>query len=220
MTARHVAFFVSRLLCLLSFGLAACAGPVALYHDTEGGAIAQPRQPPPGENAPYPNLADVPHAYDPAAPGAQAAIAAQARGAVPDVSPADPAALAGLELPTAAPPLPPGIAIPTPPPLPDNLPKPPPAPPTRLHGPAVVLGFAPHKALLPYADDRKLADLVAHRGDARVIAGGFGDGTSLPLAIERARRVAAALTARGVPARDIRLVASAAGSGGFVQLVY
>lgn len=48
-------------LCLL---LAACAGkpsgPVAWWHDYEGGVIAQDRPPPPGESDPYPNFAQLP----------------------------------------------------------------------------------------------------------------------------------------------------------------
>jgi hypothetical protein len=217
MTARRRLLIISSLLCSLPFCLAACTGPVALYHDAEGGAIAGPRQAPPGENEPYPNLADVPHAYSPATADAQAGITAQARETGPDVSPANPAALAGLELPTVAPPLPPGLTIPAAPP---PLPAPPPPAPLRPRLPAAVaLAFPPHNALLPSADNHTLADLVAHRGHARILAGGFGDGT-LTLAIARAQRVAAALTALGVPAHDIRIVASAAGSGGFVQLVY
>jgi len=218
MTARRFGLIVSSFVGASSFCLAACTGPVALYHDAEGGAIAQPRQAPPGLEEPYPNLADVPGAYAPAAAGAQARITAQARATGPDVSPADPAALAGLELPGAPPPLPAGLTLPAaPPPLP---PAPPPPPPKPHAGPPVALAFAPHRALLPAADDNALADIAAHRGAARIVAGGFGDDGSLTLAIARAQRVAAALTALGVPAGDIRIVASAAGSGGFVQLVY
>ena len=48
-------------LCLL---LASCShhitGPVAWWHDYEGGEIAKDRPPPPGMHAPYPNFAQVP----------------------------------------------------------------------------------------------------------------------------------------------------------------
>jgi hypothetical protein len=223
MTARRLTLFVSilPLLVLLAalLSLGACAGPIALYHDVEGGAIARPLQAPPGQDRPYPNLADVPATYKPAAPGAQDAITAQARQEVPGVSPANPAALEGLDLPTAPPPLPPGLHIPAAPP-PAAPPAAKPAAPKASVGPPVALSFAAHNAVLAYADNHALAALVAHRGGAHVIAGGFGDDVSLALAIRRAQRVAAALTALGVPPRDIRMVANAKGSGGFVQLLY
>jgi hypothetical protein len=176
-------------------------------------------------NQPYPNLADVPAAPTPAAPGTQAQITAQAHAGV---SAPSPGALAGLSLPDGAPPLPdvPGLGLPAEPspvsapaPVAEAAPAvpPPPAP------PPVAIGFAPGKALLPFDEGKKIMTLAAVHGtapaDAVMIAGGFGDG-SLTLALERARRLAAALTADGVPAEDIRLTASSAGSGGFVQLVY
>jgi outer membrane protein OmpA-like peptidoglycan-associated protein len=57
------------------------------------------------------------------------------------------------------------------------------------------------------------------------LAAGFGDGgatdaAALSLALARARAIADALTAAGVPPSAIILDAAAAGSGGFVQLVY
>jgi hypothetical protein len=55
-------------------------------------------------------------------------------------------------------------------------------------------------------------------GNAHVLAGGFG--SSFSLALARAQRLGEALTAAGVPAADIKLLARPAGSGGFVQLVY
>ena len=208
----------------LAFLLGGCSTTVGLYHDVEGGAISQTRQPPPGMNQPYPNLADVPQApqQGPAA-SQQAQITQQARGGV---SAPSPGALEGLSLPAGAPPLPnvPGISIPpmqTGPAESASTAKPAPAPaaPPKPPSPPVSIGFAPGKALLPFAEEPKILDVAAARGDAQVIAGGFGDG-SLSLALYRARRLADALTADGVPASDIRLVASAAGSGGFVQLVY
>jgi hypothetical protein len=168
---------------------------------------------------PYPNLADVPAAPKPMPAGEQATITSQARSGV---SAPSPGALSGLELPAGAPPLPdvPGLDIPAPQPaviaaapVPEAAKEPPPP------GPPLAIGFAPANALLPAAEAGKIKAFAATRGEATVLAGGFGDG-SLPLALSRARRVADALTASGVPGSDIRLVASAAGSGGFVQLVY
>jgi outer membrane protein OmpA-like peptidoglycan-associated protein len=47
--------------------LSGCASmnPVNWFHSAEGGAIAQPHQAPPGQNAPYPNLATVPETPPP-----------------------------------------------------------------------------------------------------------------------------------------------------------
>lgn len=177
-------------------------------------------------NAPYPNLADVPAAPAPAAPNAQAQITEQAHTGV---SAPSPGALAGLSLPAGVPPLPdvPGLGLPAQPsPVSAPAPQaeaPPPAAPPPPPPPAVAIGFAPGKALLPFDEGKKIQTLAAVQhgapADAVVIAGGFGDG-SLTLALDRARRLAAALTANGVPGSAIRLTASAQGSGGFVQLVY
>jgi len=207
---------------LLAFSLGACSGPVGLYHSAEGGAIAQGRQPPPGADLPYPNLADVPPARAIVAPGAQSAIDAQVHASGPDVSPASKAALAGLALPGAPPPLPnvPGLALPsnpyTPPPPPPPLPPAPPHP----NGTPVALAFPPHTAILPNQDLTTIAAIAAARGDATILAGGFGDNASLALGLARARRLADQLTALGVPPGAIRLVAMRAGSGGFLELVY
>ncbi len=206
----------------LAFLLGGCSTAVGLYHGAEGGAISRASQPLPGMNLPYPNLADVPPAPQKEPALEQMKITQQARGGV---SAPAPGALEGLSLPRGAPPVPdvPGISIPplqtgpaesagtTAPATAVAPPKPP--------GPPIAIGFAPGKALLPFAEEPALRDVAQARGDAHVIAGGFGDG-SLTLALYRARRLADALTADGVPASAIRLVASAAGSGGFVQLVY
>lgn len=207
----------------LMISLSGCGGPVAWYHDIEGGAISQKRQAPPGANLPYPNLADVPPPRATLA-GMQASIAAASHGA--GVSPPSPGALAGLELPTAPPPPPdvPGLHIATssaPAPTPSAEPAAPAPAITKTKPPAppVALAFRPGSAVLPFSDLAILQKFAAARGTAHVLAGGFGDG-SLPLAIARARRLAAGLTAAGVPPEAIALTTMAAGSGGFVQLVY
>ena len=206
-----------------SFGLAlvlgGCSSTIGLYHDVEGGAISRARQPPPGMDQPYPNLADVPAAPKPMPAGEQATITPRPAAVY---RPPRPARSPGWSCPAGAPPLPdvPGLDIPAPQPavvaaaqVPEAAKEPPPP------GPPLAIGFAPGNALLPAAEAGKIKAFAATRGEATVLAGGFGDG-SLPLALARARRVADALTASGVPGSDIRLVASAAGSGGFVQLVY
>jgi hypothetical protein len=205
---------------LLALFLAGCSGPVGLYHSLEGGAIAHKRQPPPGYNLPYPNLADVPPAPRPEGPDLQAKIATEVTNQGTGVSPPSPLALAGLALPGAPPPIPniPGLDVP---PLPPPPPKPvPPKPPTPPNPPPVLLAFARGSAVLPFQNVKPLGAVAARRGAAHVLVGGFGDGTSLTLALARARRLANQLTADGVPAGMINLVASRDGSGGFVQLVY
>lgn len=211
--------FAASWLILAATSLGGCSQSVGLYHDVEGGAIAQNRQPPPGANLPYPNLADVPAAQAAAAPGAQAAITNQAQSGV---SAPSPGALAGLTLPAAAPPLPdvPGVALanpaPAPAPAPAPVAQPAPPPPDK---PPVSIAFRPGSALLAYAQGQIVQGVAAQRGTAHVRVCGFGEG-SMTLALARARRLADALTAAGVPGQDIQVNAFAAGSGGFVQLVY
>jgi hypothetical protein len=205
----------------LALLLAGCSGPVGLYHSIEGGAIAQKRQPPPGYNLPYPNLANVPPAPAPEAPDLQAKIAAKAASQATGVSPPSALALAGLELPGAPPPVPdiPGLYVPPLPPPPSQPVAPKPQI-TPVNPPPVLLAFHRGSAVLPSEDVKPLSAVAAARGQAHVLVGGFGDGTSLTLALARARRLAAQLTAHGVPPNMINLVASRDGSGGFVQLVY
>ncbi|MDE2238488.1 MAG: hypothetical protein KGJ73_00990 [Rhodospirillales bacterium] len=196
--------------------LGGCSQSVGLYHRIEGGAIAQSRQAPPGANLPYPNLADVPPPLAATPPGSQEAIAAQARGGV---SAPSPGALAGLALPSAVPPLPkvPGLALSNPiftpappkPQAPTLAAAPPPAPP-------VGIAFAPGSALLPYSQTGAIQAAAVQRGAGRVRVCGFGEG-SMALAIARAQRLADALTAAGVPGKNIDMTAFSAGSGGFVQ---
>jgi hypothetical protein len=219
MTGRHRGAASSLLTLLL---LAGCSGPVGLYHSIEGGAIAQKRQPPPGHDLPYPNLADVPPAPKPQAPDAQAKIAATVAHQGPGVSPPSPLALAGLELPGAPPPVPniPGLNLPAIPSTPAPPKIVPPEPQPKPTPPPVLLAFRRGSAVLPVQDVLPLTFAAAGRGDAHMLVGGFGDGDSLPLALARARRLAAQLTASGVPPGVINLVASRDGSGGFVQLVY
>ncbi len=212
--------FAASWVILAATSLGGCSQSVGLYHDVEGGAIAQNRQPPPGANLPYPNLADVPAPQAASAPGAQAAITAQAHNGV---SAPAPGALAGLTLPAAPPPLPdvPGVTLANPVAAPAPAPVPavvaPAAPPPPA--PPVSIAFRPDSALLPYSQSGAIQAVAAQRGTAHVRVCGFGEG-SMSLALDRARRLADALTAAGVPGEDIDINAFAAGSGGFVQLVY
>jgi outer membrane protein OmpA-like peptidoglycan-associated protein len=214
-----------------AFGIAGCAGPVTAYHDIEGGAIAQPRQPPPGANLPYPNLASVPAAPVALTPAQTQNVTQRLNpaAAATQATQANPAALAGLALPGGVPPAPNvGLNIPS---LPTPAPGPaaPPAAPVPARPAdraAVSLAFAPGSAIISSKTAQALAALAQTRGGATILAGGFGeqadapDATSLILALNRARAIADALTAAGVPPAAIILSAAAAGSGGFVQFIY
>lgn len=219
MLGRH--FASSWMILVVASSLGGCSQSVNLYHKTEGGAIAQARQAPPGADLPYPNLADVPEPKAPAQPGAQAAITAQARSGV---SAPSAGALEGLTLPDAPPPLPnvPGVALSNPA-IAAAPAAPAPAPvqpaPQRPNPPPVSVAFRPGLALLPYKQERLVQTLAGKRDGAHIRVCGFGEG-SMSLALARARRLADALTAAGVPDGDIGISAFAAGSGGFVQLVY
>jgi hypothetical protein len=208
---------------LLLFVLAGCSNPVSLYHSIEGGAIAQKRQPPPGADQPYPNLANVPAAPAAVSPMAAAVIAQRVHNTATGVSPASREALAGLALPAAPPPNPnvPGLHLPAVASTP-AIPKPPKvvAAPPPPNGVPVALAFPAGTAVLPFKDATALHKIALARGPAKILVGGFGDNTSLTLALSRARRLSDALTANGVPPTAIQISAMEAGSGGFVQLVY
>ena len=127
-------------------GLPGCSGRtpidagVDLYHGLEGGAIAQQRPPPPGADAPYPDLATVPKR--PGAPD----VAAQQRIADQLAGQRDAATNAAASSPLT--PLPPAPATPKPPATPDpnanrvvvDAAAPPPAPPAPA-SPAAAEGI-------------------------------------------------------------------------------
>ena len=220
-----------------ALGMTGCASPVRLFHEAEGGDIAALRQPPPGSELPYPNLASVPKAPAALTPTEKMAVGMQLSAArvTPYAGsvPASPEALAGLTLPGAPPPLPPvpginwqGLPVAAAPPSPP----PSPAPAAKPDGPPILLAFPPKTAILTPQAQTALTALALARGAACIRVGGFGgqdiaandvpDAAALTLALYRARRIADGLTAAGVPPAKITLVAAAAGSGGFAQLVY
>ncbi len=229
------AICAAPLMAMVGFALGGCAGPVATYHDIEGGAIAQARQAPPGVDQPYPNLASVPTVPTP--PTEQELAQVKARLApVPAPQPQlvpNAAALAGLTLPGAPPPAPdvPGTSVPAVP-APHVLTyKAPPAPAAPASAPAgsapISLAFVPGSAILDSATVRALNLLAGSvNATASVVVGGFGkpgagpDAAALTLGLHRARAIADALTAAGVPPRQLTMVAGADGQGGFVHVTY
>jgi outer membrane protein OmpA-like peptidoglycan-associated protein len=182
---------------------------------------------------PYPNLAGVPTAPTPPTEQEIAAVGARltpAPAPIPTMV-ANPAALEGLALPGAAPPPPnvPGTYVPAVP-APHVITYAPPPPPALVVKPVdsapVSLAFAPDSAILDGKTNDALATLAGTRGEATMLVGGFGrpgagaDAAALKLAVSRARAIADALTAAGVPGDHVMMVAGADGDGGFVQLVY
>jgi len=180
---------------------------------------------------PYPNLAAVPPAPTGLTAGETAAAAqrlAPASAETPATQ-ANPAELAGLSLPHGVPPLPsvPGLDLPAAPTphVVSRLPQPA-TPMITPYSAPVSLAFQPGSAIVTPKTEAALVRVAGSRGFAEILAGGFGDGDAatdphaLTLAVERAQAIADALTAAGTPPSVIRLTAAAAGSGGFVQLVY
>jgi outer membrane protein OmpA-like peptidoglycan-associated protein len=188
------------------------AAPAAAGDDSQPNAALQAANAPPA----------------PAAPGAAAPAAAQASASASGLAAPDP----DLPNPPAAPPPPPVLAgvnvpavtAPTPLPVaPPPTPKPPPPP-----GPPVGIAFPHGSGLLPEDALATLKSLAAQRGARAIAVTGFGEATSddpaaqaaaLPLALDRARAVAAALGAFGVPGSALRLVALPAGGGAVARVV-
>jgi outer membrane protein OmpA-like peptidoglycan-associated protein len=133
---------------------------------------------------------------------------------VPSAPPA-PAALPGL----------PAGTLPTPPP--STPPPPPPPPKAAPAGSPVLVAFPPGSSTLPVESLVGLKLLARSRGDASVVIVGYGDtnaadaaaqSAAMPLALARARAIAANLLAAGVPAASLRITAEAQGQGGAARL--
>lgn len=189
------------------------------------GAAAQPTAqsaaPPPLPTTPPP---------PPSLPGATVAA--------PTPPAASPAAVAP---PRAAPPL----APPAPAPQPARTVPPPPAaapsaapttvasaspPPPKVAAPAsaISLTFIAGSADLPALAADQLKQLAGRRGNGIIAVTGYGDAASndpdaqaaaLTLGLSRAKAMAAALTADGVPASAVQMDAEAIGRGGTARLV-
>ena len=137
---------------------------------------------------------------------------------MPDLPPMPPAPprLAGMSIPVFTAPAPPAMPPPTPP-------APPPAP-----GAPIAIAFPAGSAVLPAAARPTLRGLAQHRGTRVIAVTGFGDATAdsaaaqaagLPLALDRARAVAAELYALGVPPTAVRIAALPSGGGAAARLV-
>jgi outer membrane protein OmpA-like peptidoglycan-associated protein len=155
-------------------------------------------------------------------PNPQPAVGAQsAAGPAPEMPNAPPAPprIAGVSVPPTAP---------TAPPVAPPKPSAPGAPLSGNEAAAVPVSFPLGSAVLPSDDNAALSALAARRGAHAIAVTGFGEATEsmpakqsagLTLALARARAIAAALTADGVPASVLRIDAQAAGRGGAARLL-
>jgi outer membrane protein OmpA-like peptidoglycan-associated protein len=93
---------------------------------------------------------------------------------------------------------------------------------------SVALTFVTGSAQLPQLAADALKQLAARRGNGVIAVVGYGDATSndpdaqaaaLTLGLSRAKAMAAALTAAGVPASAVQVDAEAIGRGGMARLV-
>jgi outer membrane protein OmpA-like peptidoglycan-associated protein len=185
-------------------------------------AAEAPSQAPPALPRPAPVSTDPPPVLLPAEPRAASAPALPAPPAAAPAAPTAPAAPQAAAMAAQAPPRPvqPSVVI-------DRTA----LAPTRgggAGGSGYALGFLPGTATLIPSDRAVLADLAGRGGTATFQVTGFADeagsGRALDLPLARARAVADALRAAGVPAEQIELGGSArpgpAGRGAEVRLVY
>ncbi len=197
--------------------------PPAAESDTPSASLqaatASPAAGAPAKPQPGPGLGQSPSSNRPATPPGAATEAA-------------PVEAAPLTLPTAPPPAPhvqgvdiPAITLPTPPPVAPPTPPPPPKPSSTAS--AVVVPFQPGAANIAQDSQDALRALALRRGAAPMDAIGYGDvagadpagqSAALPLALARARAVAAVLIASGVPAALVHVQAEAEGRGGAARI--
>ncbi len=184
--------------------------------DDVSGATLQAASAPPAPAPPAP--ATTPPRRAPVGKVEQASLAAPtAARAMPDIPGAPP-----------PPPAIPGVAAATAPAPPPPAPTPVVVAAPQIAGAPVSVAFAPGSAVLPPAAAGALAQLAKTRGAATISVTGFGDASgtdaaaqssALPLALTRARAIAASLLAAGVPTVGITLGAEATGRGGVAQIV-
>ena len=115
----------------------------------------------------------------------------------------------------------PAVTVPTPPPVAPAAPSPPPSVPNDQ---SVTVSFPPGATEITLDTQNALRALALRRGAAPLAAVGYGDATggdtpaaqaaALPLAMARARAIAAVLMASGVPSSLVQIDARAEGHGG------
>ena len=133
-------------------------------------------------------------------------------------------------VPDAPPPAPSLAGVTIPAVTPSPAPIAPPAPPALVvvkPGAPVAIPFLPGSAILPTDALAPIKMLARQRGAGSIAVTGFGEavGTdpaaqaaALPLALSRARAVAASLLAAGVPSGSIRIAAEPQGTGAAAQI--
>jgi len=224
---------------------AAASAPAAAPAKAPVGAVQSAELPPatpaPAAAAPAPPAETAAPGSAPAPPASvptPAGAAAVAGTPAPNAPLAPPGAAAQ---PTAA--AAPAPPLPTTPPPPPNLAAapgasppapvaPPPAPPAAAAPPAnanaVSLTFVDGSADLPPTAASTLKALAARRGNSVIAVTGYGDATSdspdaqsaaLVLGLSRAKAIATALAADGVPGSAVQVDAQAIGRGGAARLV-
>jgi outer membrane protein OmpA-like peptidoglycan-associated protein len=91
----------------------------------------------------------------------------------------------------------------------------------------VLVAFQPGSAEVAPDAQNALRALVQHRGSATIEAIGYGDAApgdsaaasaALPVALARARAIAAVLEASGVPESAVHVLAEAEGHGGAARI--
>ncbi len=178
--------------------------------------VPLPQAPVAARKAPVAAVSAAPLDPPPPPPAPAAMADAAPMPAIPDAPPAPPS-IAGVVGP-------PATTAPTPP-----EPAPPSAPPAAApDGPQVAIPFAAGSAVLQGDALAPLVSLAKKRGAASIAVTGFGEAVSsdpavqaaaLPLALNRARAVAAQLVADGVPGTAMRIAAEPQGSGAAARLV-
>ena len=128
-------------------------------------------------------------------------------------------------LPTREPPRPDAAGA-RPPPVPTPIPA---APmPASARGPRIVVQFPTGGSALSPTGEDAVKQFAASRGNAAISVVGYGDAgtpdpaaqtSALGLGMARARAIASALTANGVPSSAIRIGAEAAGRGAVLRLL-
>jgi outer membrane protein OmpA-like peptidoglycan-associated protein len=163
-------------------------------------------------------LAAAPDTGTTVAPGTTGTVATAVPAALPTLPATPPAApqIGGVSVPA--------VTVPTPPPV---APPPPVARPT-VGATGVLVPFAAGSTAISLEAQNALRSLATRRGAAAVMVTGYGEAplddpaaqaAALPLALSRARAIAAVLAASGVPATAVRVDAQADGRGGAARLL-